>query len=223
MNSCGENTIFLLDTVPLPNNCYDSSGGDDACFWPYGAMACDGGSLIVSTGCDNSTCSNCALTMDYTAFTGGTYFCDDAYYYVDSDLDGNADASASLPMPSCYWEGCDDGGDSYSYSYDYDETFSFSFSYNLAIGEGWCYGGLDMGIGKTGSVEECFVRCVKMYGEDLVAVDWWLDDGGECYCQDECDCLSEAGDNSVYLMAVPTLDVRPRSLLSCVAYGHVSG
>ena len=41
--------------------------------------------------------------------------------------------------------------------------------------------------------------CLDWIGDDLVAIDWW--DDGECYCQNDCQCIAEIGDMSGYLIA----------------------
>ena len=94
---------------------------------------------------------------------------------------------------------CDSGG------VDYD--FSYSFSYGYYQGAGWCAGGMDEYKGEFDTVAECFNMCLEAHGTNLVAVDWWVDNDGSCYCQDECACLTDVGNDSIYLMTVPNLDV----------------
>ena len=111
----------------------------DDCVSAYVSLTCNNGSLMLSQGCGDDECSNCTLpAFDYTEYSGGTYYCDDTYYYVDSNLDQTPDASAELPSPSCYWESCDDDGalalpvptPSYSYGYfSYDDAFGSYGSY----------------------------------------------------------------------------------------------
>ena len=59
---------------------------------------------------DDSTCGSCDTTMDYTAATGGMYYCDNDYFYVDEDLDGNPEAGPNY-APGCYYDDECDGGD----------------------------------------------------------------------------------------------------------------
>ena len=59
----------------------ESSGG---CSAGYTDVTCYGGTVMISTSCDDATCSSCGLTMDYTALTGGQYTCDETYFYVNS-------------------------------------------------------------------------------------------------------------------------------------------
>ena len=62
---------------------------------------------------------------------------------------------------------------------------------------GWCYSELDDDIGCTASPGDCWAMCEDAYGDDLVAIDW---EHGECYCQNDCQCMENVGDNDVYLI-----------------------
>merc|ERR1719478_1382946 len=42
--------------------------------------------------------------------------------------------------------------------------------------------------------------CEDAYGDDLVAIDWWREDGGECYCQNDCQCMEDVGEDDSYLI-----------------------
>ena len=64
----------------------DWHGSGIGCGLDYTSVTCDGGIVMLSIGCDDSTCGNCSMTMDYTAYTDGSYTCDDScppYYYDD--------------------------------------------------------------------------------------------------------------------------------------------
>ena len=117
---------------------YSYSYSYDDCVSAYTSLTCDGGRLMLSGGCDDSTCDNCGATFDFTADTGGMYYCDDTTYFIDQDLDGTADGSAPLPVPSCYWDSCgdDDEGyddDAYAYYYgDDDDGVTIGLSLGLA-------------------------------------------------------------------------------------------
>ena len=101
---------------------YDSGPGG-GCVSAYMSLTCDdGGNLWISGGCDSATCDSCLAVTDYTAFTGGTYFCDNTTYYLDEDLDGTVDGQDSLPTPSCYWDECTDNG-GYGYGYGYGDGY----------------------------------------------------------------------------------------------------
>ena len=74
---------------------------------------------------------------------------------------------------------------------------------------GWCYSDLndEPPGGCTASPADCYLLCLDWKGDNLVAIDWW--DDGECWCQDDCECIAEIGDMDGYLItrdsAVPTL------------------
>ena len=57
---------------------------------------------------------------------------------------------------------------------------------------GWCYSELDEHIGCTASPGDCWTMCEDAYGDDLVAIDWG---DGECYCQNDCQCMEDVGDD----------------------------
>ena len=42
--------------------------------------------------------------------------------------------------------------------------------------------------------------CEDAHGDDLVAIDWWREDGGACYCQNDCECMEDVGDDEGYLI-----------------------
>ena len=64
---------------------------------------------------------------------------------------------------------------------------------------GWCRSDLDEHLGNFSSAQECWAACKAKHGEALVAVDWWvelpwIEEGStECYCQDDCTCMSDVG------------------------------
>ena len=47
--------------------------------------------------------------------------------------------------------------------------------------------------GCTASPGDCYLLCLDWMGDDLVAIDWW-DEDGRCYCQDDCECIGGIGD-----------------------------
>merc|ERR1712138_392868 len=63
---------------------------------------------------------------------------------------------------------------------------------------GWCYSDLDRLIGCAASPGECWTMCEDAYGDGLVAIDWW--DDGECFCQNDCECMEDVGDDEGYLI-----------------------
>ena len=114
---CTNNQNFGTACVnwnPQEEECYcmgvGSDDDDDECVSAYSSLTCEDGSLMLSVGCDDDGCSNCTMTADYTEYSGGVYYCDNTYYYYDSDLDGTPEGFAELPSPSCYWVSCDDDG-----------------------------------------------------------------------------------------------------------------
>jgi len=65
----------------------------------------------------------------------------------------------------------------------------------LVIAEdvGWCEGGIDYAVGATNSVSDCWSRCWSVFNTHLWAVDWWESYGGACFCQDQCECMTQQG------------------------------
>ena len=117
---------------------YDYVERSGGCSADYTDVTCYGGTVMISTSCDDATCSSCGLTIDHTAFTGGQYTCDETYFYVNSQLGGD--------LPGCF---CDDNGGSYfnggedeeevnSYAYDVVD-YGGSYSYDGGMID---YGGL---------------------------------------------------------------------------------
>ena len=73
-------------------------------------------------------------------------------------------------------------------------------------GEGWCGGGINDQIASVSTALECWSACASKHPSTLVAIDWWADDGGECYCQDACECMEEIGDDDVTLIVKEGMD-----------------
>ena len=67
---------------------------------------------------------------------------------------------------------------------------------NWGFQSGWCSSDLDEYVGDASSVQDCWEKCEEIHGFDLVAVD--LDLEGQCYCQDECQCLGPCEAGSEY-------------------------
>ena len=65
-------------------------------------------------------------------------------------------------------------------------------------GNGWCSSDLDDHVGDTSTASACWTECEGRYGSDLVAIDWTPD--GECYCQDDCQCMDDADDGDIHLI-----------------------
>ena len=69
---------------------------------------------------------------------------------------------------------------------------------NHGAGDGWCYSDLDEFVGCAASPGDCWAMCLGYYGDGLVAIDWWSDEGGQCYCQHECECMEDVGAGAGY-------------------------
>ena len=113
-------------------------------------------------------------------------------YYYDEDLDGNVDEVGQFP--GCSYEDCV----SCNIETSGDLTSSPSGTTNHGAGNGWCRSGLDDLVGCAASPSDCSEMCVEAYGDNLVAIDW-VDDG-DCYCQNDCQCMQDVGDDEVYLI-----------------------
>ena len=101
--------------------------------------------------------------------------------------------------------------DSYLYDDDYvdddeecsgetsnDPNSSPSGTTNHGKGKGWCHSGLDELMGCTVSPGNCWEMCEDAYGDGLVAIDW--DDDGSCFCQNDCQCMVDVGNDGSYLI-----------------------
>ena len=103
---------ILLYDMPYGSYSYGSiflgSYSYDACVPSYDSLSCDGGSFIVANACADDTCSDCADPLDYTELTNGEWWCDDTYFYQDTDGDGSEDFYGDL---MCFYQGCDNAQD----------------------------------------------------------------------------------------------------------------
>ena len=79
-----------------------------------------------------------------------------------------------------------------------DRSSSPSGTTNHGAGNGWCYSDLDEHVGCAASPGDCWAMCLGYYGDGLVAIDWG--DGGDCYCQHDCECMEDVGDVGTYLI-----------------------
>jgi hypothetical protein len=64
---------------------------------------------------------------------------------------------------------------------------------------GWCSSDLDQELEGAYSAEECWNLCTSEFGEDIQAIDFYYSDNS-CYCQNDCPCLSDVGDEDQVLM-----------------------
>ena len=67
-----------------------------------------------------------------------------------------------------------------------------------APGMGGAGSDLDEHVGCAASPGDCWAMCLGYYGDGLVAIDWG--DGGDCYCQHDCECMEGVGDIGTYLI-----------------------
>ena len=81
---------------------------------------------------------------------------------------------------------------------------------------GWCYSELDDDIGCTASPGDCWAMCEDAYGDDLVAIDW---EDGECYCQNDCQCMEDVGEDETYLITRDSFAALPHEC----GYSYPSG
>ena len=91
-----------------------------------------------------------------------------------------------------------------------DEVLCGSLSYSYACGggddgltsyegAGWCVSSTDDYIGDFASASACWEGCLFVYGDDLVAIDYWAADN-TCFCQDDCFCRDEVGSGSTLVV-----------------------
>ncbi len=80
-----------------------------------------------------------------------------------------------------------------------DRSSSPSGTTNHGSGKGWCYSDLDDHVGCAASPSDCWAKCEDTYGDNLVAIDW-VDIHSACYCQRDCECMKDVGNDEVYLI-----------------------
>ena len=79
-------------------------------------------------------------------------------------------------------------------------------------GNGWCMSDLDELIGSTSDANACWTMCKNTHGSDLVAIDWTPD--GECYCQDDCQCMEAIDDGDIHLITSSAVAALPNACVS---------
>ena len=79
-------------------------------------------------------------------------------------------------------------------------------------GNGWCMSDLDDHVGDTSTPSACWTMCKDRYGSDLVAIDWTPD--GECYCQDDCQCMEDRDDGNIHLITSSAVASLPNTCVS---------
>jgi hypothetical protein len=90
----------------------------------------------------------------------------------------------------------------------WDQTGVTNWGTNL----GWCVSDLDVNVGYYESADQCWENCRNIFGDVLYAVDFWFYEPwglGDCYCQQDCFCRSDIGDDTSTLMTIDSLAELP--------------
>ena len=102
--------------------------------------------------------------------------------------------------------------DSTSWSCHVKDESTTEASYNdWGTGNGWCSSDLDELIGSTSDASACWTMCENTYA-DLVAIDWTPD--GECWCQDDCQCMEDSFDDDIHLITGSSIATLPNECVS---------
>ena len=130
--------------------------------------------------------------------------------YMDEDFDGVVDHE--FDMPGCWYEeecgqeweedddeDCEDWEDDCASELSDDLSSSPSGTTNHGGGNGWCYSDMNEPTGCAPSPGHCWELCICEIGDELVAIDWEADTG-DCWCQDDCECLEDEGEDDVFLI-----------------------
>jgi len=89
--------------------------------------------------------------------------------------------------------------------------------------EGWCLSDLNEELAPTTSAEACWAQCAGKYPDTLISIDWYPADGGECYCQDSCDCMVDVGNDEPGAITLIIKDmVKPEECPGCIAVGEAT-
>ena len=183
-----------LGGVEYQDTCTSDNPCEGRCQSGFYTMQClDNGHVWHGERCDSCDNSGCD-PYDITVAMGGTLRCNPATdsWGWDNDLDGTIDECEGTW--SCgYHESCqgvtDGRGGSCELSGDITSSLSGTTNHGNA---GWCYSDLDQDMGCAASPVDCWNICIDEFGDALVAIDWWEEDGW-CFCQDDCQCVSDAG------------------------------
>ena len=112
------------------------------------------------------------------------YFCN-----FDYGSSGTCEQCSSFSdSAACYTDGLPSAGEA--------DCEACCFRNYWAVGSGWCSSDLDEYVGDTSDASACWTTCEGRYGSDLVAIDWTPD--GECYCQDDCQCMEDTDDSDIH-------------------------
>jgi hypothetical protein len=116
-----------------------------------------------------------------------TCYCQDDCFCMASDDSGTLFVQADYELPI----DCE----------DMNITFSNSSYDNYTVNaQGWCYSDLDFYVSWASSASECWSACINLFGaDDIVAIDFYPSDES-CFCQDDCNCMADIGDNGTLLV-----------------------
>jgi len=110
-----------------------------------------------------------------------------------------ADARATFIDKLDAWVAAHAWGDcehlDFTYDYDPDDAPDGT---TLWENTGWCYSDLDFGIGCATTPADCWALCEAKYGDELVAIDFYL--SGECSCQDDCAHQEDCQDDNTLVI-----------------------
>ena len=77
-------------------------------------------------------------------------------------------------------------------------------------GNGWCSSDLDDHVGDTSTASACWTMCEIR--TPTVATDWTPD--GECWCQNDCQCMEDADDGDIHLITSSAVASLPNTCVS---------
>jgi len=170
----------------------------DSCwtYWP--------GDAAEVTGTNTHTEYVCYMLNDKTVNNVcGSNTCDNTCMYAnDGDCDDGQPGS-KYSICACGTD-CSDCGSRAS--------CGTSGTNDWGTGNGWCSSDLDDHVGDTSTASACWTMCENTYGSDLTAIDWTPD--GECYCQDDCQCMEDADDGDIHLITSSAVASLPNTCVS---------
>ncbi len=196
-DTCDNTCIYAND-----GDCDDGQPGSDYSYCACGTDCSDCGSRAscdVAAGAAN-TCPGqttaceagypCAAG-EFCNFDYGSYgFCEQCSSFSDSAF------CSTSGLPSAGEADCE----------------ACCFRNYWAVGNGWCSSDLDDYVGDTSDASACWTMCENTYGSDLVAIDWTPD--GECWCQDDCQCMEDTEDDDIHLITRSDVAALPNTCVS---------
>ena len=110
-----------------------------------------------------------------------------------------SELGAGCTAPDCGGDDWDEDDEECDIAISSDLNSSPGGTTNHGAGDGRCYSDLDEFVGCAASPGDCWAMCLGYYGDGLVAIDWWSDEGGQCYCQyDARKCMEDVGAGAGY-------------------------